>query len=289
MGSEKRPFTVHAAVIAYHSKALGAMINGSMAEAREGCAVLEDVDEQTFVRFSEYAYTGDYPVAEPIIVMDPAMIVDAEEPKSVHPQSEIDIEGFAEPKLAPEDCPGPIVDDTDVVNMSWNYSNYSRKQGKRVEGWNNRNDLRSKKEELWRKLESRKYYDSPTRFSPRKNKEACENYSEIFLSHARLYVFAEKWGIDSLIKLCLHKLQHTLVAFDLYDKRVGDIFDLLDYTYTNTGDGKNSTDELRTLVVRYAACKVEILTRNQRFRALLESQSLLSADLVQQLIERWVK
>lgn len=38
-----------------------------MSEAKEGCALLEDVEEQTFVQFSQYAYTGDYSAADPDI------------------------------------------------------------------------------------------------------------------------------------------------------------------------------------------------------------------------------
>ena len=38
-----------------------------MSEAKEGCSSLEDVDTDTFVRFSEYAYSGDYTVPEPEI------------------------------------------------------------------------------------------------------------------------------------------------------------------------------------------------------------------------------
>ncbi|KAL9621056.1 MAG: hypothetical protein Q9160_004441 [Pyrenula sp. 1 TL-2023] len=36
-----------------------------MLEAREGYAVLKDIDPDTFVRFCEYAYKGDYTVARP--------------------------------------------------------------------------------------------------------------------------------------------------------------------------------------------------------------------------------
>ena len=47
-----------------------------MKEAREGCAWLEDVDKDTFVRFSQYAYTEDYVAADPDIVLDSSMIGD---------------------------------------------------------------------------------------------------------------------------------------------------------------------------------------------------------------------
>ncbi|KAG4427802.1 hypothetical protein IFR05_016715 [Cadophora sp. M221] len=45
------------------------MMNGSMREAIDGVATLEDVDEQTFMRFCEYAYFGDYTPAQQKLVL----------------------------------------------------------------------------------------------------------------------------------------------------------------------------------------------------------------------------
>ena len=39
-----------------------------MIEAEREYAVLEDVDEDTFTRFTQFAYTGDYAVAEPDVI-----------------------------------------------------------------------------------------------------------------------------------------------------------------------------------------------------------------------------
>jgi len=49
-----------------------------MSEEKEGCAWLEDVEEHTFVRFSQYAYTGDYVAADPEILLDPSMIANTQ-------------------------------------------------------------------------------------------------------------------------------------------------------------------------------------------------------------------
>jgi len=38
-----------------------------MVEAEERCALVEDVEEDTFVRFIEFMYTADYAVPDPII------------------------------------------------------------------------------------------------------------------------------------------------------------------------------------------------------------------------------
>ncbi|TVY13941.1 hypothetical protein LARI1_G007588 [Lachnellula arida] len=60
VGENQAAFTVHAAVIAKQSKALDVLLNGSMGEASEGKATFEDVEEDTFTRFCQFAYTGDY-------------------------------------------------------------------------------------------------------------------------------------------------------------------------------------------------------------------------------------
>ncbi len=54
--------TVHVAALAHHSPVLRQLVSGPMAEAREGCATLDDIDEAAFVRFCQYAYMGQYEV-----------------------------------------------------------------------------------------------------------------------------------------------------------------------------------------------------------------------------------
>src|ERR1700733_507674 len=68
IGPDKKTFYIHTELVAQHSSTLGALVSGPMAEAKENCAILEDVDEGTFVRFAEYMYTNDYSVPDPEIV-----------------------------------------------------------------------------------------------------------------------------------------------------------------------------------------------------------------------------
>ena len=60
VGSEGNRYTLHRKLVAHHSEPLNVLINGSMSEAKQNFAVLKDVDEDTFVRFCQYAYTGAY-------------------------------------------------------------------------------------------------------------------------------------------------------------------------------------------------------------------------------------
>jgi hypothetical protein len=51
VGDNQAAFAVHAAIIARQSKARDTLINGPMGEASEAKAILEDIEEDTFIRF----------------------------------------------------------------------------------------------------------------------------------------------------------------------------------------------------------------------------------------------
>lgn len=65
----------------------------------------------------------------------------------------------------------------------------------------------------------------------RENKDSLEDYTPVFLGHARLYIFAEERMIDDLKTLCLHKLHKTLMSFTLCEDRRTDIVELVRYAY----------------------------------------------------------
>ena len=51
---------VHEAAFAEQSRALSALMQGVMIEGSAGQAKWEDMDMETFTRFAQFAYTGDY-------------------------------------------------------------------------------------------------------------------------------------------------------------------------------------------------------------------------------------
>lgn len=51
---------IHRGLVASASEPLGRLMNGNMSEARNGEAVLKDVDKSTFARFCQWAYEGHY-------------------------------------------------------------------------------------------------------------------------------------------------------------------------------------------------------------------------------------
>ncbi|KAH7308856.1 hypothetical protein BKA65DRAFT_520054 [Rhexocercosporidium sp. MPI-PUGE-AT-0058] len=58
------PIMVHEAVLAEQSPALAALMRGEMAESVAGESRWMDVDKGTFVRFAQFAYTGDYSISK---------------------------------------------------------------------------------------------------------------------------------------------------------------------------------------------------------------------------------
>ena len=314
VGSDRKLLTVHSALVAHHSETLGVLVNGNMSEAKEGCALLEDVDVGTFVRFSQYAYTGDYVAVDPDIVLDSSMIASpkfvANEAladdivKEASPRLSLPDPHYAQPEPVPKPVPEPTRNLFDLGKNSddWDTFPISKKDKKKAKARSNWAYAfeeraseaeepaavapRSKKSELWGNFKSKAYVTSMPTFQPRTNREACEDYTEVFLCHARLYVFADTYNVGPLKDLALHKLQRTLAQFTLYDERLEDIVKLLRYSYSNTSDRSESVDDLRLLVVHYSACVVEDLLQSEEFRLLLEKVGSLSRDLVVQMLAR---
>ncbi|KAI9777302.1 MAG: hypothetical protein M1816_004801 [Peltula sp. TS41687] len=302
VGPDKKLFTVHAALVAHHSKPLSALVNGGMLEAKEGCAFLEDVDEQMFVRFSQYAYTGDYVAADPEILLDQSMIGTAQDeapaPSRIEDSPPTDNLEVAAPDhfeaLADAGFGASIVDQPGAEpSVPWGASRSKKKSKRATQKFFGSGDsdssmwtTPSKKLLLGTDFGARTYPISIPCFQPRVNKESCENYTDVFLCHARLYVFAVMYDIEPLRNLCLHKLQRTLAKFTLFRERVGDIVELLRYAYDNTSDRDGQTDGLRSLLAHYAACQVEDLARSDNFELLFGGDGSFARDLVQYMLKR---
>lgn len=288
-----------------------------MSEAKEVCDSLENVEESTFIRFSQFAYTDDYIAADPEILLDPSTT--AVTASKLTPPNDTD--GFLAAD-AVEELPHHSESTTkehpndEAEEQPWNVQEHDlsssskkirlSKKGKKgykesrelsrelASSWEDPSKLddnfdtkegasSSRKEKLWKLFESKAYGGPKPSFHPRKNGKSCEAYKEVFLSHARLYVFAKSWNIARLGMLSLKKLHETLSVFTPYEERAEDIVALMRYSYANT---KQSDDPLRSLVIHYAACVIEKLVPSCKFKALLEEQGKLASDLVIKMIDR---
>jgi hypothetical protein len=66
----KETFVLYSKLVSRHSSALHALICGHMIEAEEKQTSISNVDKNTFARFAEFIYRGDYNVAEALVVLD---------------------------------------------------------------------------------------------------------------------------------------------------------------------------------------------------------------------------
>lgn len=237
------------------------MNNNHMVEAHDGLAVLDDVEADTFVGFCEFAYTGDYrsriTEREPEVVTDDPVLIQRE--------------GALE-DIAPE-----LVEQLDLAleeaPMSEEYWGLGRSEKKKY---------RTQATRIWNDFLNLTYEDPPCLVS---DEQATlvngDNASTIsLLYHAKIYVFAEKYLIDNLRILCLRKLHGALRDFDLTSQTSGLILEVLEFTYTQTERKESRDDELRMLLIHYAACKGEILKQNPNLRSLLEANGEMACDLL---------
>lgn len=246
-----------------------------MAEASDGKANFDDVQENTFLRFCQFAYTGNYTTPE--FTHKPAVqLLDVSSPLATSQDpSTID----RDDSIPPE--PEPVPEPEPEVAGDWDFKPKKPKK--------------PTKSRLLRKSFDDKLYDvetihaiSTSLCEVRQNSSPTEDYTTVLLGHAQLYVFAEKWGIEALKTLSLYKLHKTLVSFTLYAARRPDIAELLRYAYSDehTPDRDGVVDDLRSLVMLYTVCEMESLINCPEFRSLVGEGGQLAQELVQMLMKR---
>jgi hypothetical protein len=287
IGPDKKAFYVHPELVVQHSSALAALVSGQMAEAKESCAFLEDVDEDTFVRFVEYMYTNDYPVPNPVIVqmasdstfengqdgIEETAAVDEPQPTPIH---EDDWSSKKDKKKKKASMGNPwhkeeVSMQEDAIPMDYS-SEYTQRE--------------CKKDRLWSEFTKKAHVRHHKPWEPRQNKECCEDYTQVFLCHARLYVVSDRYCIEPLQQLTLQKLRLTLSRFILFNERVSDIIELVQYTYAHTMEHEEGIDKLRSLVMDYVICQMEAIVKDKNFVTMLQEPGALAKDLVLKSLQR---
>jgi hypothetical protein len=133
-----------------------------MREAQDKVAKLCDIDEQTFVRFGEFAYTGNYASAR-----DTARHTEGN-PNHGGPDLGLPPPGAVSKKRG------------GYTQKACNYCGHGSEEQPR-------------KRILWAEFRQRYQSGSMVCCETRKNMEEGEDYTDVFLCHARVYAFAEKY------------------------------------------------------------------------------------------------
>ena len=271
-----------------------------MAEAQTGFAVIEDVDEGTFVRFIQWAYNGYYDAAEYELDLEPPKshnskkdetngaakkpakdlfglprdddaVRVAEEPQEAEPA--ISPVWYSEPAPAPEPLAEPDQGGWGAFGSARKSSKRSKKDSFSVSFSHAQTSImrspgQDLKESFIKRREAvRKHSISLPQ--PRENQAPNEDYTEVFLSHAHLYVFADKYDIQTLKTLALEELQAILKIFNLYLERTGDIIALLRYVYANTGEPDEGVEDMRVLLTHYIGFEMDTMMKDDDFRDLM--------------------
>jgi hypothetical protein len=114
-----------------------------------------------------------------------------------------------------------------------------------------------------------------------------EDYTDVFLSHAKLYVFAEKYDIQTLRTLALENLHNVLAIFTLYKERTGDIITTLRYVYAISRESIDGIEDLRTLLKLHVGYEMDTLMEDEGFRDLMiEEGGALLGDFMKMVMRR---
>ncbi|KAM5348380.1 hypothetical protein ACJ41O_008204 [Fusarium nematophilum] len=123
---------------------------------------------------------------------------------------------------------------------------------------------------------------APSSWSPRNNWGASQCYRPVFLSHARLYILADKYGVEDLRKLALYRLHGTLFHFTVYWQRVPDLVALAQEIFDNTVE----SDEARNVIVDYLTCFIEHIRGSPELSEMLRKGGDFAAALVDRMAAR---
>ena len=294
-----KPLYIHAELVSQNSKPLDRMINGYMSEAQEGCAVIKDVDEGTFVRFIQWAYNGYYEAGE--FKIDPPRADSAPSteqigrepyikelaPTAEMPDQEVAVQEDSGQEIRFADDIVEVISEEDRDYSSrWEHSRGLTKFTRRGKKGVKRASRRVLRESFIKRNPSVRK-EAISICPPRHNQASNEDYSEVFLSHARVYVFAEKYDIQSLKALALDELHCTLQNFELHPERTGDIIALLRYIYANTGEIVDGVEDMRTVLKHYIGFEMDILMKNEDFgHVIIEDGGALLRDFLKMVEQR---
>jgi len=261
---------------------------------------LSNVEPDDFARFCEYAYTGNYFVINEHFPL-PTRVATKPEGKLEHGEQKMDGIGTNFSSiLIPEyerahATIGACNISTIYARVDRNYRpqpdltspplNFKRTERPRDRDGKSLKFASSsfKNEEQTLQLRHLRTYITFLQRDPNFDK----SYTESFLAHARLYVFAHTYHIDLLRAVILGKLKQMFNGALLLSKpearsetHLAMFAALVEYTFANTVELPNNPDPLRALVVDYAFADIKRLKTNDAFMELLGKGGSFTSALV---------
>jgi len=272
-----------------------------MKESSEGYAILQEFDSPTFKRFVHWAYKGFYYPANHCTVLEsvddddisPASKENVEETYYVEEAFEVKEmrpdrrKRYEPPRSIFGHVPEPIEDSRE--------SRLTLRQAFRDRQYHARRDNIQTPQPRANESEDEDYTEVrifalivplPSQTDVL-HKPKTLTISQVFLSHARLYVLAQYFQIDQLRILALEELHAVLAKFTLFPGRAGDIIELMSYVYENTSESVDDTKNLRSLMAGYMGYEMDVLMTDKRFGAIMIADGgELQADFFWQVRKR---
>lgn len=294
VGHEKTSFKIHSSAIAEQSDILNNLINGAMIEAQVGRVVWEDLNVNTFIRFIQFAYLGDYPAPASIPMTKstqaaapatPLFTFFSSNPPTIPaptiPSNSPAVSAQTIPSNPPTISAPTIPSTSPAIYKPSSFFDSSRRHRYPLD------DLmqlsKTKQENTPPKTRGEHSFrdmDYPARIPATKFLKSCkprlnqpsEDFTPVFIAYAELYVFAEKYQISILKQNTLYKLHKTLAIYKINPDDIGAIIELIRYTFSdeNTLDQENHVDDLRELVIAYVNSEIKTIGNCEQFLVLLE-------------------
>ncbi|KID95151.1 BTB/POZ fold protein, partial [Metarhizium majus ARSEF 297] len=277
VGPGGRLFTIHSYIVANLSPSLERFVNGPMEEAKAGKAKWESVSEDTFMCFWQFAYTGNYDVyTEQRVAWINTQVktTDLGDSMDTRMEQSVDQIGVLVATLIAEAEPQP-----EPALVTEGYDTWEVKKEKRMK---KKMSPLSKKERLWAKFTAlRETSQSPNLSHQQRSETGIGSDARHLLSHAKVYVFADCYGIVPLMTLSYNKLHQSLVDLMMYAEDSDGVVALAQYCYET-----DVPDDLRELVILFIACKIEILSANMQFKRLTETYGKLGFAVIELMVNR---
>ena len=272
-------------------------MNGNMAEAQTRHAKLEDVDVETFQRFCEFVYLRGYKDPEPEDWDKYRGPVDLNAIENIAVDKS-DVQ-FQDLFSAPPATSSEVEEPQAAADQWFRSTSPTMKKVKKekrskprimstpraetdgyIKWYNAAEDHFSvpRKELITQAFSARSYEISyrsvryPSFNWEPPSRAAWRNFGPVFQGHARLYVFADKYCINDLKSLVLHKLHAILDGYAAVLLNMLPIIELIKFVFDNenTPDLENEVEPLRGLLGHYAATQLDGIRASRPFRDLLE-------------------
>ncbi|TID17077.1 hypothetical protein E2P81_ATG09632 [Venturia nashicola] len=256
-----------------------------MEEARTGCASLPNVDEDDSLRFRRCAYRSDYatpPFGAIEEVVEANHLSGKMSPWDTWSWGNGWSLGSAPERKADkaDEMPEAVSEDKIPVVAEPVQHRLPPSLGKRVNkalGYNSSTDaVHFGISRLQRAFSDLCYCPNLPRQPPLnsykivKNTSKVENCTPVFSAHTRLYVFADKYGIETLKSLALDKLHETLDGYTFVASKYEDIVESVRFSCPNDNTPDDANDRSSDLVLQFITAQQEKEGKSEAFLSLLE-------------------